>query len=54
MVEAELSEERLLGVLQGLLEDDARRVEMGRRARQLAHPGAVEEIGAMVVGLRRR
>jgi len=54
IVEAELSEERLLGVLQGLLGDDARRVEMGRRARELAHPRAVEEIGAMVGRLRRR
>jgi UDP-N-acetylglucosamine--N-acetylmuramyl-(pentapeptide) pyrophosphoryl-undecaprenol N-acetylglucosamine transferase len=34
-----------------LLGDDARRAEMGRRARGLAHPEAVREIGSMVVGL---
>ena len=51
IVEAELSEERLLGVLSGLLGDDGRRAEMGRRARGLAHPAAVREIGLMVVGL---
>ena len=51
IVEAELSEERLLGTLAGLLADDARRKAMGQRARALAHPRAVEEIGAMVAGL---
>jgi len=51
IVEAELSEERLLGVLFELLGDDGRRAEMGRRARGLAHPEAVPEIGLMVVGL---
>jgi UDP-N-acetylglucosamine--N-acetylmuramyl-(pentapeptide) pyrophosphoryl-undecaprenol N-acetylglucosamine transferase len=51
IVEAELSEERLLGVLSGLLGDDGRRADMGRRARGLAHPEAVREIGLMVVGL---
>jgi UDP-N-acetylglucosamine--N-acetylmuramyl-(pentapeptide) pyrophosphoryl-undecaprenol N-acetylglucosamine transferase len=51
IVEAQLTPEGLLGVLQGLLEDDGRRAEMGRRARDLAHPGAVTEIGAMVVSL---
>lgn len=53
MIEAELTEERLLGVLRSLLEDDARRAEMGRRARALAHPDAVREIGAMVAELAR-
>jgi UDP-N-acetylglucosamine--N-acetylmuramyl-(pentapeptide) pyrophosphoryl-undecaprenol N-acetylglucosamine transferase len=51
IVEAELSEERLLKVLSGLLGDDGRRAEMGRRALGLAHPEAVREIGLMVVGL---
>ena len=51
IVESELSEERLLEVLRGLLADDGRRTEMGRRARGLAHPDAVREIGAMVAGL---
>jgi len=54
IVEAELTEERLLGVLRSLLEDDARRAEMGRNARALAHPNAVKEIASMVVELARR
>jgi UDP-N-acetylglucosamine--N-acetylmuramyl-(pentapeptide) pyrophosphoryl-undecaprenol N-acetylglucosamine transferase len=54
IIEAELTEERLLSVLQSLLEDDARRTEMGRRARVLAHPDAVPEIGQMVVELALR
>lgn len=54
IVEAELNEERLLDVLGDLLSDDARRTEMGRRARGLAHPDAVREIGQMVAGLLRR
>ena len=37
--------------LSALLLDPARRREMGRRARGLAHPEAVREIGEMVVGL---
>jgi UDP-N-acetylglucosamine--N-acetylmuramyl-(pentapeptide) pyrophosphoryl-undecaprenol N-acetylglucosamine transferase len=53
IVEAELNEERLLEVLRGLLMDDARREAMGMRARGLAHPEAVREIGAMVVELAR-
>jgi UDP-N-acetylglucosamine--N-acetylmuramyl-(pentapeptide) pyrophosphoryl-undecaprenol N-acetylglucosamine transferase len=53
IIEAELTEERLLGVLRSLLEDDARRLEMGSRARALAHPDAVREIASMVVGLAR-
>jgi UDP-N-acetylglucosamine--N-acetylmuramyl-(pentapeptide) pyrophosphoryl-undecaprenol N-acetylglucosamine transferase len=51
IVEAKLDEARLLGVLRGLLGDDARRAEMGRRARTLAHPNAVRKIGAMVAEL---
>jgi UDP-N-acetylglucosamine--N-acetylmuramyl-(pentapeptide) pyrophosphoryl-undecaprenol N-acetylglucosamine transferase len=54
IVEAELGEERLLDALQGLLADDVRRGEMGRRARGLAHPRAVEEIAAIVAGLAKR
>ncbi len=53
IVEREITEERLLGVLVGLLQDDARRVAMGRRARELAHPRAVEEIAGIVLGLVR-
>jgi UDP-N-acetylglucosamine--N-acetylmuramyl-(pentapeptide) pyrophosphoryl-undecaprenol N-acetylglucosamine transferase len=52
IIEAELTEERLLAVLLELMDDDSRRAEMGRRARRLAHPEAVREIGAMVAGLR--
>jgi UDP-N-acetylglucosamine--N-acetylmuramyl-(pentapeptide) pyrophosphoryl-undecaprenol N-acetylglucosamine transferase len=54
LVESELNEERLLKVLRGLLGDDSRRAEMGRRAKELAHPRSVEEIGEMVVGLKGR
>jgi UDP-N-acetylglucosamine--N-acetylmuramyl-(pentapeptide) pyrophosphoryl-undecaprenol N-acetylglucosamine transferase len=54
IVEAELDETRLLETLQGLLADDGRRAEMGRRARGLAHPDAVREIGMMVAGLAKR
>ena len=54
IVEAELNEERLLETLWGLLEDDARRADMGRRARRLAHPEAVREIGTMVAGLAKQ
>jgi len=53
IVEAELSEERLLRVLSELLREDARRETMGARARGLAHPDAVREIGEMVVELAR-
>ena len=53
MIEAELTEERLLSVLSGLLGDDGRRAEMGRRARALAHPHAVREIADMVAALAR-
>jgi UDP-N-acetylglucosamine--N-acetylmuramyl-(pentapeptide) pyrophosphoryl-undecaprenol N-acetylglucosamine transferase len=51
ILQAELTPEVLLEKLRGLLEDGARRGEMGRRARKLAHPGAVEVIGAMVAKL---
>jgi UDP-N-acetylglucosamine--N-acetylmuramyl-(pentapeptide) pyrophosphoryl-undecaprenol N-acetylglucosamine transferase len=54
IVEARLTPELLLSTLNGLLEDDARRVEMGRRARALAHPDAVREIAQMTVDLVKR
>ena len=42
VVEAELTEERLLEMLRNLLADDARREHMAEQARKLAHPDAVE------------
>ena len=53
MIEAELTQERLLSTLTGLLADDLRRSEMGRRVRALAHPDAVREIAGMVAVLAR-
>jgi UDP-N-acetylglucosamine--N-acetylmuramyl-(pentapeptide) pyrophosphoryl-undecaprenol N-acetylglucosamine transferase len=52
IVEAELTEERLLAVLAGLLQDDVRRAGMGAHARALAHPEAVAAIADMVQELR--
>ncbi|MDE1177694.1 MAG: glycosyltransferase [Edaphobacter sp.] len=54
IVEAELTEERLLETLVSLLKDDGRRQEMGSNARSLAHPEAVRTIGEMVAGLAKR
>lgn len=54
IVEAELTEERLLETLASLLQDDARRSDLGRNARRLAHPDAVRQIGGMVMQLARR
>ena len=54
IVEAELDETRLLETLRRLLKDDVRRAEMGRRARGLAHPEAVRDIGAMVAALAKQ
>ncbi len=51
IIEAELTAERLLGVLTELLSDNQRRVAMGERARSLAHPQAVREIAGMAVEL---
>jgi UDP-N-acetylglucosamine--N-acetylmuramyl-(pentapeptide) pyrophosphoryl-undecaprenol N-acetylglucosamine transferase len=51
VVEAELTPEGLLEKLWVLLADDVRRRDMGERARGLAHPDAVREIGKMVAGL---
>jgi UDP-N-acetylglucosamine--N-acetylmuramyl-(pentapeptide) pyrophosphoryl-undecaprenol N-acetylglucosamine transferase len=53
MVEAELSEERLLAALRELLMDRLRLQRMGERARGLAHSDAVRAIGEMVAGLAR-
>jgi len=54
IIEAELNDDRLFEMLRTLLGDDARRVEMGRRARGLAHPQAVQEIGMLVAGLAKQ
>lgn len=51
IVEAELTPDRLLGVLSELLSDDRRRAVMGARARAMAHPDAVREIAGMAVSL---
>jgi UDP-N-acetylglucosamine--N-acetylmuramyl-(pentapeptide) pyrophosphoryl-undecaprenol N-acetylglucosamine transferase len=53
MVEAELSEEKLLAALRQLLLDRPRLERMGERAKALAHSDAVRVIGEMVVGLAR-
>jgi UDP-N-acetylglucosamine--N-acetylmuramyl-(pentapeptide) pyrophosphoryl-undecaprenol N-acetylglucosamine transferase len=53
IVESELTEDRLLSALRGMLLDGDWLVAMGERARGLAHPNAVEEIGEMVVGISR-
>ena len=49
IVEAELTEEGLLGTLRELLGDGPRLSMMGARARGLGHPEAVRVIGEMVV-----
>jgi len=54
IVEAELTEEKLLETLVSLLSDDARREDIGKNARALAHPDAVRQIGQMVVELSKR
>jgi UDP-N-acetylglucosamine--N-acetylmuramyl-(pentapeptide) pyrophosphoryl-undecaprenol N-acetylglucosamine transferase len=51
MLQAELTPESLLGELVRLLMDRNALEEMGAKARGLAHPGAVERIAEMVVGL---
>ena len=53
IVESSLTEDRLLASLQSLLADDSRRSQMGERARSLAHPDAVRQIGQMVTTLAR-
>jgi UDP-N-acetylglucosamine--N-acetylmuramyl-(pentapeptide) pyrophosphoryl-undecaprenol N-acetylglucosamine transferase len=51
VTEGELSVERLLAVVSGLLRDRAKLWAMGERARGLARADAVERIAGMVVGL---
>jgi UDP-N-acetylglucosamine--N-acetylmuramyl-(pentapeptide) pyrophosphoryl-undecaprenol N-acetylglucosamine transferase len=51
MVEANLTEDRLLTALRELLADKPRLASMGERAKTLAHRDAVKGIGEMVVGL---
>ena len=53
MLQADVTPETLLGELSRLLLDRSRLAEMGAKARGLAHPGAVEKIAEMVVGLAR-
>jgi UDP-N-acetylglucosamine--N-acetylmuramyl-(pentapeptide) pyrophosphoryl-undecaprenol N-acetylglucosamine transferase len=53
IVESELTEDRLLSALRGMLLDGDWLMAMGERARGLAHLNAVEEIGKMVVGIAR-
>ena len=48
VLQATLSETRLLEVLLGLLRDDERREGIARKARSLAHPDAVREIASMI------
>ena len=54
IVEAELTEEKLLETLVSLLSDDARREDIGKNARALAHPDAVRQIGQIVGELANR
>lgn len=54
ILEPELSEDRLLQTLGGLLANDSRRQEMARRAHTLAHPDAVKVIGKMAIALANR
>lgn len=49
--ESELTDDRLLAELTGLLSDPARLRTMGGRARTLAHPDALDRIAAMAVRL---
>jgi UDP-N-acetylglucosamine--N-acetylmuramyl-(pentapeptide) pyrophosphoryl-undecaprenol N-acetylglucosamine transferase len=51
LTEVELQPQRLIDMLQALLSDETALVEMGERARGLAHRDAVAVIGQMVVEL---
>jgi len=51
IVESQLTDELLLSTLRVLLGDDVHRVEMGKRARELAHPHAVREIAGLAISL---
>jgi UDP-N-acetylglucosamine--N-acetylmuramyl-(pentapeptide) pyrophosphoryl-undecaprenol N-acetylglucosamine transferase len=53
MLQADVTPEALLGELSRLLLDRSLLADMGAKARGLAHPGAVEKIAEMVVGLAR-
>jgi UDP-N-acetylglucosamine--N-acetylmuramyl-(pentapeptide) pyrophosphoryl-undecaprenol N-acetylglucosamine transferase len=53
IVESQLTDELLLSTLRVLLGDDVRRVDMGRKARELAHPHAVREIADLALSLTR-
>jgi UDP-N-acetylglucosamine--N-acetylmuramyl-(pentapeptide) pyrophosphoryl-undecaprenol N-acetylglucosamine transferase len=53
IVESQLTDELLLSTLRVLLGDDVRRADMGRKARELAHPHAVREIAGLAVSLVR-
>ena len=51
LLQAELTPERLLRTLTDLFEDEERMTRMGKNARRLARPGAVEKIGEMCLRL---
>jgi UDP-N-acetylglucosamine--N-acetylmuramyl-(pentapeptide) pyrophosphoryl-undecaprenol N-acetylglucosamine transferase len=51
LLQRDVTEESLLGVLVGLLTDGPRRAAIAERARSLARPGALEKIVEMVTGL---
>jgi UDP-N-acetylglucosamine--N-acetylmuramyl-(pentapeptide) pyrophosphoryl-undecaprenol N-acetylglucosamine transferase len=51
LLEADLTQEKLLEALVGLLREPARLAGMAERARGLAHPDATERIAGMVTGL---
>jgi UDP-N-acetylglucosamine--N-acetylmuramyl-(pentapeptide) pyrophosphoryl-undecaprenol N-acetylglucosamine transferase len=53
IIESQLTEELLLSTLRVLLGDDVRRADMGKKARELAHPQAVREIAGLAVSLAR-
>ncbi len=52
--EAELTQERVLAEISGLLIDENRRLRLGAAARTLAHRDAVEQITAMILDLAGR
>jgi UDP-N-acetylglucosamine--N-acetylmuramyl-(pentapeptide) pyrophosphoryl-undecaprenol N-acetylglucosamine transferase len=54
LLQKDVTPERLLEGLTGLLQDSGRRAEMARRAKGLAKPGALEKIAGMVVGLAKK
>ena len=51
MLQAETTPEHLLATLTGLFKDPGSLAAMGKRARMLARPGAVEKIAAMCLEL---